>query len=327
MQSSSTIPVAERLLVSVVIPTHNPRESYLAETLEALRAQTLPPTQWELIVVDNLSEPPLAGRVDLSWHPDSRLVAESKLGLTRALLCGFHAARGKIVVTVADDNILAPNYLEEAVRILAEYPRLGIIGGNAFPRFDEKPPPWVAQFHPLLALKNVAEGPVIVDPPVSAYPSCAPLGAGMVLRRETALRYAAEVEQSSLRSSLDRAGKSLASSGDNDMILTALAHGYSVGHFPTLSFLHLMPPFRTSLDYLSRLQRAMMKTFVQMLQIHGLCPWPPIAPWTLPLRLLRGWLRARPWRGPEARIHWARIAGQLEGQAAIARTREQANAE
>ncbi|MBS0656737.1 MAG: glycosyltransferase [Verrucomicrobia bacterium] len=304
--------------ISVVLPTHNPRTSYLTETLAALQAQTLPLARWELIIVDNRSEPPVEGRFDLSWHPHARVVVEPQLGLTRALLCGFHAAQADIIVTVADDNVLAPNYFEEVVRLLASHPRLGIIGGNAFPRFDVEPAPWVAEFHNLLALKNVPGEPVIVDPPVQAYPSCAPLGAGMVLRRETALKYAAEVEQSALRSSLDRAGKSLASSGDNDMILTALKHGYSIGHFPSLSFVHLMPPARTTVDYLSRLQRAMMKTFVQMLHIHGLCPWAAIPPWTLPFRLARGWLRTRPWSGPSARIAWARVAGQLEGQAAIA---------
>jgi cellulose synthase/poly-beta-1,6-N-acetylglucosamine synthase-like glycosyltransferase len=51
------------LAVSVVIPTHNPRMDYLARVLEALRAQTLPREQWEIIVVDNGSRVSLkAGR-------------------------------------------------------------------------------------------------------------------------------------------------------------------------------------------------------------------------------------------------------------------------
>ncbi len=47
--------------VSVVIPTHNPREDYLARVLDALRAQTLDQSAWELVVVDNNSKPALVG--------------------------------------------------------------------------------------------------------------------------------------------------------------------------------------------------------------------------------------------------------------------------
>ena len=46
--------------VSVVVPTHNPRMDYLARVIDALRAQTLSPEQWELLVVDNGSKQPLA---------------------------------------------------------------------------------------------------------------------------------------------------------------------------------------------------------------------------------------------------------------------------
>ena len=45
--------------VSVVIPTHNPRMDYLARVIEALKQQTLPCEQWELVIVDNGSEQPL----------------------------------------------------------------------------------------------------------------------------------------------------------------------------------------------------------------------------------------------------------------------------
>jgi glycosyltransferase involved in cell wall biosynthesis len=45
--------------VSVIICTHNPRRDYLQRTLEALRRQTLSKDLWELLVVDNNSQPEL----------------------------------------------------------------------------------------------------------------------------------------------------------------------------------------------------------------------------------------------------------------------------
>ncbi|MGA2852681.1 MAG: glycosyltransferase, partial [Verrucomicrobiota bacterium] len=53
------------LEISIIICTHNPREDYLRRVLEALRAQTLPARDWELLLVDNASEKPLASRFDL----------------------------------------------------------------------------------------------------------------------------------------------------------------------------------------------------------------------------------------------------------------------
>ena len=50
--------------VSVIIPTFN-RPEKLAATVRCLREQTLPPSDYELIVVDDGSEPPAA----LADHP------------------------------------------------------------------------------------------------------------------------------------------------------------------------------------------------------------------------------------------------------------------
>jgi hypothetical protein len=49
--------------ISVAICTHNPRRSYLQQTLDGLRAQTLPTTEWELMLIDNRSDEPRAGPI------------------------------------------------------------------------------------------------------------------------------------------------------------------------------------------------------------------------------------------------------------------------
>ena len=67
--------------ISVVICTHNPRPDYLRRTLDALKTQTLPQEQWELLLVDNASEKALTGVWDLSWHPRARHIRENELGL------------------------------------------------------------------------------------------------------------------------------------------------------------------------------------------------------------------------------------------------------
>jgi hypothetical protein len=165
---------AAKLAMSVVIPTHNPRMDYLARVVDALRGQTLSKDLWELVIVDNGSRVPLAaaarlkdqktkrprdeeGCIDLSWHGNARIVREEKLGLTFARLRGFAEAKGELIVMVDDDNVLAPDYLETAVRIAAEHPMLGVFGGKCLPEFEQQPEAWLEARGKGLGLRDRGE--------------------------------------------------------------------------------------------------------------------------------------------------------------------------
>src|SRR5277367_5769846 len=102
------VPSAE---ISVIVCTHNPRADYLRRTLDALREQNFPLNKWELLLIDNASEKPLAEVYDLSWHPQGRHVRELELGLTAARVRGIRESNGGLLVFVDDDNVLAPDYL------------------------------------------------------------------------------------------------------------------------------------------------------------------------------------------------------------------------
>src|SRR5690242_12200927 len=99
---------------SVIVCTHNPRPDYLTRTLAALRGQTLPTHEWELLVIDNASDCPVAEIADVSWHPDGAILKEDTLGLTPARLRGIDRARAELLVFVDDDNVLDTAYLERA---------------------------------------------------------------------------------------------------------------------------------------------------------------------------------------------------------------------
>src|ERR1700746_4111324 len=100
---------------SVVICSHNPRPQYLRRVLDALRNQTLPKERWELLLVDNASTDSLATAWDLSWHRLGRHIRERELGIARARLRGIKATQTELIVFVDDDNVLAPDYLSEAI--------------------------------------------------------------------------------------------------------------------------------------------------------------------------------------------------------------------
>lgn len=312
------------MTVSVILPTHNPPAQRLVEVLEAVCAQTLPRSDWECCIVDNASAAfPESALAPVRNHAQIRIVREPRLGLTFARRTGIEHTTGEFLVWVDDDNLLAPDYLETAVRSFANHPRLGAAGGRIHPRFDSPVDPWKQEFFPLLALRDfgdasrVAAG-VAPGQRVSSYPEFAPVGAGLALRRNVAEAWirVLDTRQAGLDGAgvTDRTGDRLDSGGDNDLILTALNDGWSVGYFPELRLQHIIPPGRLEQRYLGRLNRGIQRSWIKVLALHGIRPWPAIPRWTLPVRKLRAYLRQRAWSSPASRIRWEGACGHFEGR-------------
>lgn len=309
-------------LISVILPAHNPDEERLARTLAGLRAQTLPPSRWELLLVDNASTRfPSVDR--LREHGPENLILhhEPVIGLTRARRHGFTRSRAAAAVLVDDDNVLAPDYLERALAHLDVHPSVGTLGGPVVPEFASTPADWTAEFHGLLALRDLGPAPIIsagLRPPGAAanqYPLHAPVGAGMVVRRPAWEAWFRRLEAGPPEAApTDRKGDDLSSGGDNDIVLAALAAGWETAYFPDLRLVHLIPDFRLQVAYLARLNHGIQRSWTRVLARHDACPWPPIARWTLPLRRARAWLRYRPWRSPAAYIRWRGALGHFEGR-------------
>ncbi len=307
-----------KLLLSLIICTHNPRSEYLDRVLTSLKSQTLPRSQWELILIDNASDKILASEIDLSWHSLSRHVREEKLGLTNARLRAFKEATADILVFVDDDNILDKNYLKNTVEILEQHLDLGAIGGKSLPEFEIQPESWFINVGVPLGLRDLgAEVKVAYWDKETAktYPAFAPIGAGLIIRKAAAEIYAQRVTSDSVRLALGRTGKQLISGEDNDIVLTFLDAGYGVGYFPQLQLTHLIPAGRLSREYLARLNRASSRSWVQVLDVHGIRLWQKIPRWTVLLRQIKAFFHYQPWTSSAAYIGWQGACGKLEGQA------------
>jgi GT2 family glycosyltransferase len=101
---------------TVVVPTRNRTES-LRRTLRALAAQRTD-CSWEVIVVDDGSDPPVPR--DLSdGPPDCRIVRGEGDGPARARNLGWRAARGDVVLFTDDDIEPHPDWVESAMSHLA----------------------------------------------------------------------------------------------------------------------------------------------------------------------------------------------------------------
>lgn len=306
--------------LSVLLCTRNPHPGRLSRTLAGLAQQNLAVSTWELLLIDNGSEPRLTA-ASLSGYAAAnlRVFQESRDGLTRARLRGISAARGDVLVFVDDDNVLAPTFLSGVVAAFRASPGLGAAGGPLHPEFEIAPPAWSTPFHGLLALHDYGPVPLLArGTPNSPWPYFAPVGAGLCLRRSAALAYAELARSDALRAGLDRRGAALTSGGDSDMVFSTLHAGWDVAYFPELSLTHLIPAARLQPAYLARLNRAIQRSWVRVLSLHNQCPWPAISRWTVPLRAARAWFRHTAWRGPAARVGFAGLLGRFEGQADLA---------
>ncbi len=307
------------MTVAVIISTHNPDFGRLRRTLAGLRAQTLPSDCFETILVDNVSSPAVDESSLAAFAPANfRVVREPRLGLTAARRRGLSETLAPLCVLVDDDNVLAPDYLAQALRLAAAHPRIGAYGGRSLPEFELEPPAWAPEFLPLLALRDHGDVPHMSHGlrPAGAvrnvYPiDAAPIGAGMVLRRAAAQAWLADACSGSIP---DRRGTELTSGGDNDIVLTTMKNDWEVAYFPQLSLTHLIPATRLAPEYLARLNHGISKSWMQLLTRHNANPWPQIAPSSLPWRKLKAWLTYRAWSGPAARIRWRGACGHFEGR-------------
>jgi glycosyltransferase involved in cell wall biosynthesis len=117
--------------ISVIIPTRN-RPRAVESCLDALAAQTLPAESFEVIVVDDGSEPPLTldpKRWAAKFH--LKLLHQPNTGPAGARNRGVTEARGEFLAFSDDDCLPTPTWLEKLIAALRKNPE-ALVGGSTF---------------------------------------------------------------------------------------------------------------------------------------------------------------------------------------------------
>lgn len=253
------------LSVSVIVCTYNPDPSIFERTLGALKEQTLPMADWEFVIVDNNSTSPL--RVEIAqWHPNARVVRESKQGQAYARKLGIKRTSGDIIVFVDDDNILSKDYLANALTIAETQPFLGAVGGAIELDPQVAIPEWYAPYRYLLVERHVAAPRWCNFPEATV----APCGAGLVVRRCVA-------EAFCIRSTMTgRKGTDLSCGEDTEMAFMSCDLGFAYGSDPRLKLKHVIPSRRLTKPYCKQMLRAMTKSNYLVQNSRGLLRYPPL---------------------------------------------------
>lgn len=135
--------------IAVVVCTYN-RYDVLPDALIGLDRQSLPRSQYEVIVVDNSSD----RRAQQSFWRRSQhkfpvtLKIQPEPGLSKARNSGLRAAAAPLVAYIDDDAVAGADWLEALVRLFDEEPNAGIGGGPVAPIWPGSEPPWL---HPWLS--------------------------------------------------------------------------------------------------------------------------------------------------------------------------------
>lgn len=108
--------------ISVIIPTYAPKD-YLWECLDSIERQTLPKSEYEVILALNGDREPYEREISRrlgGYSFASRLIYSSPPGVSGARNLGLDNARGRYICFVDDDDWLAEGYLEGLLREASE---------------------------------------------------------------------------------------------------------------------------------------------------------------------------------------------------------------
>lgn len=117
---------------SVIIPTYN-RPDRLSRLLESLAAQTLPPINYEVIVVDDGSDASYEAVVSRPWPFRLRHVCQENAGEAVARNTGVARASGGFIVFLDDDMTVVPDYLAAMLAEHRAHPDAILLGNMLVP--------------------------------------------------------------------------------------------------------------------------------------------------------------------------------------------------
>jgi len=115
--------------ISAIVCTRN-RADILRHAIDSLVAQTLPPDEFEILIIDNGSTDDTRSLTEryAERHRNVSYVAEPRLGLSNARNTGLGAARADVVAFIDDDATAGKTWLEKICSVFAERtPRPGIV--------------------------------------------------------------------------------------------------------------------------------------------------------------------------------------------------------
>ena len=231
------------LQISAIVCTYS-NASLLRRTLDSLIKQTLPPQEYEIVVVDNNSTDntrEVVREFEKRASHQIHYVLETIQGLSAARNTGIQHSSGPIISFIDDDAEAAPDWLRALVEAFRRNPDAWGVGGNIFAIWDAKRPAWLTNDF-LSDLSIIDRGPdklKLTRMQIVAGVNCS-------FRREVF----AEIGYFS--TDLGRVGKSLLAGEEAELCLRIHLQGKSMYNIPDVVVFHHVTPERMTRSYFRR---------------------------------------------------------------------------
>jgi glycosyltransferase involved in cell wall biosynthesis len=240
--------------ISIIVCCYNSAKR-LPETLKHLANQQVSGSfKWEVILVNNNSSDNTVQIAKDLWGGLGAttpliVIDESEPGLSFARKKGISQATYDILLWCDDDNWFCNSYMQTAFDIMEQDTQIGALGGWCEATFETDKPKWFYVYAKYFAVSK--QGSRSGD--ITHKKGCV-YGAGMVLRKSHYL----ELKNKGFSYLLNgRVGTSLSSGEDTEYCYALRLLGYKMWFDERLYFKHFMSKGRLSLNYVSRLRKAM----------------------------------------------------------------------
>ena len=149
---------------SVIIPTYN-RALLLSECMDSWIKQSIPLSEYEIIVVDNNSKDTTCEVVSryMKEYANIRYVKELRPGLVYGRHAGAKASKSECLIYADDDGLYNETCIEEIMKVYRQHPEVSAVGGKIHILWDGKPEDWLVEREYLLGRLDYGKDLVIAN--------------------------------------------------------------------------------------------------------------------------------------------------------------------
>lgn len=251
-------------MLSIVVCTYN-RDKYLYGALKCIAENGCPTDAYEIVLVNNMSTDNTESecRRFQNDYPevDFRYFVETQQGLSYARNRGIEESRGDTLLFLDDDSYIQKDYLAHLQKQLDAYPDADAFGGKIDPVFETgEAPKWLSKWN-YSWVSAIDMGDKVCQFKGKVFPIGANMGIKKTMLAKTGV----------FNTQLGRSKKNLMGGEEKDIFERIRQQNGNIYYFPDVVVQHVIPPSRTTKDYIKRLGEGVGRS--ERIRTLGVSKW------------------------------------------------------
>jgi glycosyltransferase involved in cell wall biosynthesis len=233
-------------MLSIIVCTYN-RDKYLYGALRCIAENGFPTEAYEIVLVNNKSTDNTEAECQRFEHDFPNVIfryfVETNQGLSYARNRGIEESWGETLLFLDDDSYIQQDFLKNLQKQLSDHPDADAFGGKIDPIFESgETPKWLSKWN-YSWVSAIDLGEKVCLFKGKAFP----IGANMGIRK-------AMLDKTGVfNTQLGRTKKNLMGGEEKDLFERIRQQGGNIYYFPDVVVHHVIPPSRTTKDYVKRL--------------------------------------------------------------------------